>query len=141
MIVGATLDGLTQDTIRPLYVLAWGGVGLVWGIVLLSALYALIPRRTRRVFRQQRAFIAPAEFRWSEAGASIKQGVSVSTFEWSELHDWLETGEVFGFAIHERLYTYAPKRVMRSDEIDDLRRTVRTYAPRASKISSGAEPR
>ena len=102
-------------------------VGAVWALgwigLLLVLLYLLIPRRSRRMFRQQRSLDREFTFTWTDTGIVFDSENSRSELLWEEYHDWFETSAVFGFGLNERLYHWVPVRTLDPAQIADLRET------------------
>ena len=126
---GIFFDWLADQPVTLRDALTGGLAALAWMGVLVVLLYLLLPRRSRRHFRQQRSLDQPFTFRWNSDGIVFSSASSHSELAWTQYHDWFETRAVFAFGLSEQLYHWVPKRVMDDVEIEDLRDTAARHMP------------
>ncbi|MGU3389414.1 YcxB family protein [Sphingomonas sp. M1A8_2b] len=98
------------------------GAGILWLTAVWTAIFALAPRRARRLFHQQRSLDRTFSLAWTDERLTFKSDTSMSDMPWSDYHGWFETRDIFAFGLNEQMYHFAPKRAMSTAMIDDLRR-------------------
>lgn len=128
-IVGAGIGILGRGIVTITEVLFGISAAILWLATLLIGIFALMPRRSRRLFRQQRALDRVFSLTWTDERLAFKSDTSMSDMSWSDYHGWFETKDVFAFGLNEQLYHFAPKRAMSVAMIDDLRRTAQIIGP------------
>lgn len=119
----AAIGWLDHEYVSVTDVLIGLVVAIAWLGVVLGLTFLLVPRRTRRLFRQQRMLDKNFTLEWSDRGIVLRSDSSTSNLAWAEYHLWFESREIFGFGLNEQLYHFAPKRAMSEAQILDLRRT------------------
>lgn len=128
-LLGAGISWLEQGQVSLTWVAAAIVAMALWLGVLLMTMYLLIPRRSARLFRQQRSLAGTFSISWSDGGLTQSWENGQSDQPWSDYHDKFETDDVFAFGLNEVLYHFAPKRVMTNDQAADLRAASATIAP------------
>ncbi|SFN97507.1 YcxB family protein [Sphingomonas sp. OK281] len=126
---GAAIGLLDTGSVRTGDVLFGVCIALIWLAVILAIAFVFIPRRARRLFRQQRALDREFSFAWTDERVVFRSDTSMSDMPWSDYHDWFETKAIFAFGLNEQLFHFAPKRAMSAAAIDDLRRTAQVVRP------------
>lgn len=127
--VGAVIGIADLGTVTILHTLYGVGAAMLWFATIVLGTFALIPRRARRLFRQQRSLDRTFSLTWTDQRLTFKSDTSTSDMPWSDYHDWFETKDIFAFGLNERMYHFAPKRAMSAAMIEDLRRTAQAIEP------------
>jgi hypothetical protein len=91
--------------------------------------FLLLPRRARKLFRQQRTLHHEMSFSWSDGGSEWRRGSSVTDTPWADYHRWMETPETFLLYVNDILFHFVPKRALDSVQADDLRATLAAQGP------------
>lgn len=103
----------------PLMAGAAGGFFAWIGCLTLS--YALIPRRTRRLLRQQKNLHGEFTYGWSSQGLHYRAPDSAGVIKWPDMHRWHESPTTFLFFLSEAMCHFIPRRVLSEDEAAELR--------------------
>lgn len=98
--------------------------GVVGAVACVAIGFVLLPRRARRLFRQQKTLQGEFVLDWSPQGARFVSSKGTSDLLWSDYIDWAENDGVFILTINDGLYHFVPKRVLDAAQIDDLRDTL-----------------
>lgn len=93
--------------------------------ILLASCYLLLPRQTRRLFRQQRTLDHDFECAWDDKGFHQRWPGGTVTTTWPEYHLWFESKAVIAFGLNEQLYHFIPKRVLDEAALSDIRHYAR----------------
>lgn len=121
--LGAAIDWLDGAEAIFAWLVFGASAALLWIVMVLTGVYLLIPRRAGRLARQQRSLDQSFSIRWTDDELETVSENSRSRVPWRDYHLWFETPSIFAFGLNEKLFHMAPKRVMSTAEIDDLRRT------------------
>lgn len=97
------------------------GGGLMGGIYL--AIYLIMPRRARRLYRQQASMQQPLTYGWDDAGISFRSVYGSGLLPWPDFHRWSDGRDMFLFYLNDQLFYFLPHRVLTAAQIDDLRAT------------------
>jgi hypothetical protein len=102
------------ETIEGAAVGAATGVisGLVGVVLLLAAVRLLLPRRSRRWFRQQRSLHHEQTVTWSADGLHQRSERAHSHYPWSEFLGWTMTPEVMLIFSNEISCYFVPRRAL-----------------------------
>ncbi len=116
--------GIGDSTTLSITAFLYGvGAGILWIIAVWIAIFAMAPRRARRLFHQQRSLDRTFSLAWTDERLTFTSDTSTSNMPWSDYHGWFETKDIFAFGLNAQLYHFAPKRAMSVAMIDDLRQT------------------
>jgi hypothetical protein len=124
--VGAIL-GLVDEGPDPLGIAAsaftYALIPLVVGPVVYGFCYLAVPRRARRLYRQNKNLQRPMRYAWSEEGLSYASSTGTGKVAWTDLHRWSEGGSSFLFLLTDAMFHFIPKRAFAEAEAEDLRST------------------
>lgn len=97
------------------------GISLAPFAAVIAVAAILTPITARRVFRQQRSLQGEMTLSWSEAGLHVQSEYGAFEIPWSHFVRWTEDQHSFLLFESDRLYRVVPKRVLTSDQQQDLR--------------------
>jgi hypothetical protein len=117
------MDGGARDALIKFVLVAMGG-GLYLALIY-AVCYLRVPRRARRLYRQQKTHGAPVHYGWSEAGVAIEGAQSRARLDWTDLHQWTDGRTAILLYHNELLYQYLPRRVLTPEAVGDLREMLR----------------
>lgn len=123
--VGVATEWVAGEPVAGLYVLPMIGVMAIWLPTILGVIYLLIPRRARRLFRQQKSMAGEAVFSWTGIGIDLQVRHGTSSLRWNDYHEWWQSKDVVAFGLNERLFHYVAKRTLTADQLADLLATAR----------------
>lgn len=106
------------------------GAALAWLFLVCGGTWLLIPRRVRRLFRQQTPLNDAKVVTWNDRGLHYRSAKGTSDLAWSDYHDWFENRGIFMFLINDQNYHIVPYRVLAENEIIDLRETASPHFAR-----------
>jgi len=89
-----------------------------------ALLYAVIPRRIRRVVRQNPMSGRPVEACWSAAGLSARSVNGTTELPWSDFYGWHAAPIGFLLYVNEQHYHLIPAAILSEQQQDDLRATL-----------------
>lgn len=113
----ASNAGLNPQFAFAAAVAAWLAiVSLVLGMLRLQ-----LPGRTRRRFSEERSLHGEVRLSWSEDHLTFETSNGHSRHSWDEFGKWAESKAVFIVFYTERLFSFVPKRVLSSNEVEELR--------------------
>lgn len=116
---------------------ALGIVTWVVAVALIQGYYRLrLPRRAREQFAQRKSLHDAVQLSWSEDGIIMEAASGHSRHGWDEFGTWSESAEIFILFFEDRLFTFVPKRVLSTSDIDGLRSRLR----QKPRIRGGALP-
>lgn len=122
--VGVTIGWFDRGGFDMLgYPLMTLGLFAAWMLLCIGFGWLLLPRRARRLFRQQKSLDQDHLVTWNDAGISYRTPKAVSDLAWSDYHGWYEGRAVFLFMLNDQLHHFVLKRAMTEDQIADLRAT------------------
>ncbi|MDP5280442.1 YcxB family protein [Sphingomonas sp. DG1-23] len=110
--------------------LLFGGEVLVLFPLMCVLLYALIPRRVRRVVRQNPLSSRPVEACWSLAGLSARSANGTSELPWSDFYGWHAAAIGFLLYFNEQHYHLIPAAILSEAQQAGLRATLEASAVR-----------
>ena len=100
--------------------------------IIVAGLFILLPGRTRKLFRQQKALSRPMKLTATDEGLRIEQGEEDrSLLPWSDCHRWEEDATLFRIYRSEVLFHMVPKRWLDADQMEALRSALRDKLPRS----------
>lgn len=98
-----------------------GGIGL---LIIVVGNYLLLPRRSRRLFRQQRSLHRETTFAWDAISGCWSSDNGNSRTKWSDYHAWAEGSATILLYLNDQLFQFLPLRVFAQDQLEDLRATL-----------------
>jgi hypothetical protein len=102
-----------------------GGIGGAIGLlVCIGIAFAMLPRRTARLFRQQRTIHQRFDYSWTDYGLSFRSDTASGETPWSDFRGWRETGPAFLIYMNDSLFQFLPRRALTPEAADDLRATL-----------------
>jgi hypothetical protein len=104
--------------------LLFGGELLVLVPLMCALLYAVIPRRIRRVVRQNPVAGRPVEACWSAAGLSARSVNGTSELPWSDFYGWHAAKSGFLLYLNEQHYHVVPADMLSEQQRAGLRATL-----------------
>lgn len=81
----------------------------------------LVPRATRRLFRQQKTLHRPMTYSWSQAGLKVTNESGEWLFAWADYLKLAENGTIMLLYEGPRLFQMLPKRFFTAEQLADLR--------------------
>lgn len=122
--ISANQGGVTFSDIAMI------GAGVfAWLAAFLGLSFLLIPRRSRRLFLQQRTLACDFDVEWTDSHLVYRSDISGAAIAWPDYYKWREGRDVFLFYLNERLHHFVPKRALTPEQIVDLRHTAANFAP------------
>ncbi|AQR74620.1 YcxB family protein [Sphingomonas sp. LM7] len=118
--IGLGIGFLLGDADPASFALILGGEAIVIFPVLFLALYAVIPRRVRRLVRQNPVLGRPIEACWSSAGLSARGANGTSELAWSDFYGWHRAEIGFLLYLNDQLYHVIPGAVLSRQQQDRL---------------------
>jgi hypothetical protein len=105
--------------------LGWPLYGAAGGVVIAvpvcwTLYWLLLPKRTRRLFRQQRLADPRFTWRWSEAGLETEGANGNSRHAWDELHRWHPGKRSLMFFLHDAFVLYIPRHRLTPEQDAEL---------------------
>ena len=102
-----------------------------WILVVVGAFYlfertVLLPRRSRRVFSQQRNLQTPFRIEFSEEGVACRNDTSTTNQPWAHYVKWKEDAGYFLFYYSDVMFQILPKRFLADSNTSDELRTLLT---------------
>lgn len=99
----------------------WGAIAipLCWG---LNAL--MIPKKVRKLLRQQRIGLGEWRWRWDEGGFDNDSEQSFLRVRWDQLHGFAEGKAMLLFYLNDQKVLFLAKLALNPGQLDDLRATV-----------------
>ncbi|QXT34755.1 YcxB family protein [Sphingomonas sanguinis] len=104
-------------------VIAFLGGVLLWTFFLgifLSINYVLLPRRTRRIFAQQKNLHNEVALQWGDGGVSFQSEKGSSKFAWSDFIRIAENRNAIILLQSDALFNFIPKRVLSADDVASI---------------------
>jgi len=120
-LLGITLGLVFQLDDKPVLIAMMIGGYIGWLIACVGIGYLMLPRRARRLFRQQKALDQEFVVSWSPHGAKFISPKASSDLAWGDYLDWAENDGAFILTINDGLYHFVPKRVLDATQTADLR--------------------
>lgn len=96
-------------------------LGLVVASLVYLATYLALPRRARRLYRQQKTLHHPWTFGWTEAGLSIDTVNGRSLHPWPDFHRWLVGRRTILLFLNDQLFFFLPRRLLDDSAVEELR--------------------
>jgi hypothetical protein len=128
--VGTVIFAQDADFGTMVSAIAVIGAGvLAWLAAVLGLSFLLIPRRSRKLFQQQRTLARDFDVEWTDQHLAFQSDISSSTIAWPDYYKWREGRDTFLFYLNERLNHFLPKRALTPEQIIDLRNTAATFGP------------
>ena len=98
------------------------GLGVLFVVGLLTAIsWAMLPRRTRRMYGQQKSLSRPWHYRWSEEALELNTIHAAVRVPWPDLYRWSDGRRALLFFNSEQTFYFIPLRVLTAEQADDLR--------------------
>ena len=111
--------------------------GALFGLVALSipllfttASWLTLPRRTRRLFDQQKSFAQPWHYRWSEDALEMDNVHVRVRMPWTDFYRWTDGRSALLFFPSELTFYFIPLHVLTAAQADDLRATASRHVAR-----------
>ena len=100
--------------------LSMAGMGLVALLFFFGLSFLLLPRRAKRLFRQQTSMHKPLRFAWSSEGCVQGSTHGEGTYVWSDLHRWSNGLSAVLIYHTDNLFFVLPRRVLTDEQHRDL---------------------
>lgn len=130
-VLGAAFGWYTEREIVPTLIVAAGAglyaallLSLIMGITLL-----LLPRRTRKLFAQQRSIHRRFDYGWSDEGLEASSDLGNIRRGWDEFHGWRRVPSAFLIYHNTQMFEFLPLRAMTGEQAEDLRATMIRSGP------------
>ncbi|PTS90817.1 hypothetical protein DBR17_00675 [Sphingomonas sp. HMWF008] len=111
-----------------LLALVTGIVGALAGAMALGVCvggnFLLLPRRSRRLFRQQRSIHRETAFAWDADGSRWTSDRGDTRTDWCDHHRWREGQSTILLYLNDNFMQFLPKRAFADSQIEDLRTTL-----------------
>jgi len=101
---------------------AFGGAMVLLSIV---SRYLLLPRRVKRVYRQQRNLQRPYEVSWDDDHYSTRSEQGNARIPWNEFLKWRENKRLFLLYRSDVLFHMVPKAALSNEQVADFSRLIR----------------
>ena len=112
----------TEDRTSIIVTLVFDTILAVVAISVITAItYVLVPRRARKLFRQQKALHAQASIGWSDEGFSYKSELTSSRHPWTHYRQWGENKDVLVMFLTDTQFNLVPKREIPDGALEELR--------------------
>ena len=122
IVVAIAITWSAADFRATLFAIAFiGGVFFTWLAACLGLSFLLIPRRSRRLFEQQRTLHREFDVEWTDDHLVYRSDTSTTTIAWPDYYRWLEGRGIFLFYLNEQLYHFVPKRALTAEQLTDPR--------------------
>lgn len=104
----------------------WELAAVLWGIgaYWLVRYFVLLPRRWRRLYRQQKTAGLPTEILVTSEGFRSKSELGEVTIPWSYMHKWRRGRHAVLLYHSDVLFNILPKRVMPAEEVEALEQLI-----------------
>ena len=130
MAAGALLAQGLSDPREPGSLAIGFGAAALGGILLCQLLgYLLIPRRARRLYRQQASLQKPYRYTWSDAGFAYASETDNAAVAWPELHRWSPGRRTILFFLNDQLFYAIPRHVLTEAQASDLTTLAERHGP------------
>ncbi|MCP3734120.1 YcxB family protein [Sphingomonas sp. RP10(2022)] len=107
--------------------------GVIGGLAALALLigltWLLLPRRARRLYRQNRLLQRQVTARWSDAGLEWETSSGHTRLGWDDVHAWQSDTRVTLVYLTDLLFRMIPAHALDSDARQDLVATLARHAP------------
>ncbi|WP_447727904.1 YcxB family protein [Sphingomonas koreensis] len=90
-----------------------------------AANHLLLPRRSRRIYTQQKSLHDEFEFSWDEAGFDLSTQSARSRHPWADFRHWAEGPDGIIVYQSDALFNMLPKRAFSEDTLADIRERLR----------------
>ena len=107
---------------EALPILAW--LVLLLAFVLAVVQFWVLPRQTRRMFRQTSLLREQISMSWEENGFALEGASAKSRMPWKDLYAWAEAESLIILMQNEMLYNLVPKSALDEAQLADLRSCV-----------------
>jgi hypothetical protein len=112
----------TEDKTSIIVTLAFDTILAVAAISVITGLtYVLVPRRARKLFRQQKSLHAEASIGWSDKGFSYKSELTSSLHPWTHYRQWGENKDVLVMFLTDTQFNLVPKRDIPDGALEELK--------------------
>jgi len=113
-----------------LRVVAFAIVGGGAGLLLCNGIgYVLLPRRARRLFRQNPSFYKSYHYHWSDDGLAYRSERESGMRPWKDFYRWSDGSEALLLMLNEQLFYIIPRRALTDAQAEDLRATLGAHGP------------
>ena len=121
---------LADDIIEGLIIVAASAAaGFLAGLICIAVSYLLLPRRSRRIYRQQRSLRQEQRVAWDDSRLHWEGPGFTMDVPWSDYHRWHESRAEFLLYVNEQMPHFLPRRAMDEDQAADLRATLVAHGP------------
>jgi hypothetical protein len=83
--------------------------------------YLLLPRRAKRLYRQQKTLQQLYRYSWTDEGLTLTTPTSTGRYAWSQFHRWADGQTAVLFSLNEQLFFFVPRRVLDDGRATDLK--------------------
>lgn len=123
LVFGVIAVGLDwQEPVKAKVTTLVDGV-LFWTLLLsliLAFNYALLPRRVRRIFVQQKALHDEVAIHWTDESISFESGRGSSRFVWSDFIRIADNKAAIVMLQSDALFNFIPKRALSADQVASI---------------------
>lgn len=114
----AHLDG-NPDEIAATAV-GYALLALALCLLIYLSVFLTLPRRCRRLHRQNKAVQQDWTYRWSEAGLDIETGKGRTFYPWPDFHRWHVGRNAVLLFLNDQLFFYLPRRLIDDAAAEDI---------------------
>jgi hypothetical protein len=111
-------------------------IGVALGIVILNAF--ILPRRSRRLFAQQRALHAEFTIAWDADSFSLEATTGSGRHGWGDFIRAAENREIILLFQSDMLFNMLPKRALSDAQIADIRAALIAHSVKLRRFDKGA---
>ena len=123
MLIGLTDAG--SDPVRLVsYAIGYGLIGLAISGMMIATSWAIIPARSRRLFRQTKMLHQEFDYSWSDAGLRFASATGNGDIPWPMLHGWARSRSNILLYLSPAMCHFLPLRVMADAQAGDLETTL-----------------
>jgi hypothetical protein len=103
---------------------AYAALGFVMLPVIYALAYVLVPRRVKRLVRQQRSATLEQTWSWSANEVALENVQGITRMPWLDLFGWQDAGGMVLLYLNERSFFFLPDRAQSEHDAADLRATI-----------------
>lgn len=104
----------------PLAAAAGAAYWIIFFGGILTIGYLQLPRRVRKVFKQQKSLHEAITVEWSEGGISFRTARSHSDFNWTDFVLVAHGADAIIFRQSEALMNFIPTRILTAEQVTDI---------------------
>jgi hypothetical protein len=130
-VLGASFGWFNEQDMIAALIVAWGAAlyAVVLLLLIMGITFLLLPRRTRKLFAQQRSIQRRFDYGWSDEGLEASSDLGSVRRGWREFHGWRRGPSAFLIYHNDQLFEFLPLRAMTGEEAEDLHATLTRVGP------------